>query len=144
MMHGEVVAALDLGSGAMPPLAGIAPAVTVDDDLPRATARFANQFRIRLPHIDPALDDSGHVREPQIGLILGAYAAPKLKAVIGMKRESEDAQHHPLRLAGLLWRGLMRTGNAADQACLVRLGLARPTTFSERVYRALVSAALAR
>jgi len=56
----------------------------------------------------------------------------------------QDAQHHPLRLAGLLWRGLMRTGNAADQACLVRLGLARPTTFSERVYRALVSAALAR
>src|SRR5207248_3615900 len=24
----------------------------------------------------------------------------------------QDAQHHPLRLAGLLWRGLMRTGNA--------------------------------
>src|SRR5205085_4003154 len=56
----------------------------------------------------------------------------------------QDAQHHPLRLAGLLWRGLMRTGNAADQACLVRLGLARPTTFFEGVYRALVSAALAR
>ena len=54
------------------------------------------------------------------------------------------AQRTPLRMAGLLWRGLLRTGDAADQACLARLGLERPATFSERAYRALVSAALAR
>ena len=56
----------------------------------------------------------------------------------------QDAQRTPLRLAGLLWRGLTRTPDAADQACLARLGLDRPATWPERAYRALVSAALAR
>jgi Acetyl-CoA hydrolase/transferase C-terminal domain len=55
----------------------------------------------------------------------------------------QDAQRTPLRLAGLLWQGMMRTPDAADQACLARLGLDRPATFAERAYRALVSAALA-
>jgi hypothetical protein len=55
----------------------------------------------------------------------------------------QDAQRAPLRLAGLLWRGVRRTPDAADQACLARLGLDHPATISERAYRALVSAALA-
>jgi hypothetical protein len=55
----------------------------------------------------------------------------------------QEAQRTPLRLAGLLWRGLVRTPDAADQACLARLGLDRPATLPERLYRALVSAALA-
>ena len=55
----------------------------------------------------------------------------------------QDAQHAPLRLAELLWQGLTRTPDSADRACLARLGLERPATFSERMYRALVSAALA-
>ena len=55
----------------------------------------------------------------------------------------QDAQRTPLRLLGLLWRGLRRTPDAADQACLARLGLDRPATFAERAYRALVSATLA-
>jgi hypothetical protein len=55
----------------------------------------------------------------------------------------QDAQRAPLRLAELLWRGLTRTPDRADRACLARLGLERPATFSERMYRALVSAALA-
>ena len=56
----------------------------------------------------------------------------------------QDAQRTPLRLPGLLWQGLTRTPNAADGECLARLGLDRPATWSERAYRALVSAALAR
>jgi hypothetical protein len=56
----------------------------------------------------------------------------------------QEAQRTPLRLAGLLWRGLTRTPDAADEACLARLGLERPATLPERAYRALVSAALAR
>jgi hypothetical protein len=56
----------------------------------------------------------------------------------------QEAQRTPLRLAGLLWRGMIRTPDAADEACLARLGLDRPATLSERAYRALVSAALAR
>jgi hypothetical protein len=54
----------------------------------------------------------------------------------------QEAQRAPLDLASLLWRGLTRTPDAADQECLVRLGLDRPANITERVYRALVSAAL--
>ena len=49
-----------------------------------------------------------------------------------------------LRLAGLLWQGLTRTADAADQECLARLGLDLPKTISERAYRALVAGSLAR
>ncbi|WP_291858278.1 acetyl-CoA hydrolase/transferase C-terminal domain-containing protein [Bradyrhizobium sp.] len=56
----------------------------------------------------------------------------------------QQAQRSPLQLPGLLWQGLTRTPDAADHECLARLGLAQPSTFSERAYRALVSAALAR
>jgi hypothetical protein len=54
----------------------------------------------------------------------------------------QQAQHSPLQLARLLRRGLTRTPDAAEQECLARLGLDRPKNFSERAYRALVSAAL--
>jgi len=54
----------------------------------------------------------------------------------------QEAQHAPLRLASLLWRGLTQRPDAAAQECLVRLGLDRPATFEERMYRALVGAAL--
>jgi hypothetical protein len=56
----------------------------------------------------------------------------------------QDAQRTPLRLPGLLWQGFTRQVDAADSECLARLGLDRPATWSERAYRALVSAALAR
>jgi hypothetical protein len=56
----------------------------------------------------------------------------------------EQAQRSPLSLARLLWQGLTRTPAADDRECLARLGLDRPATWSERGYRALVSAALAR
>jgi acetyl-CoA hydrolase/transferase-like protein len=54
----------------------------------------------------------------------------------------QEAQAVPLRLAALLWRGLTRTPDAAALECLVRLGLDRPKSFAERMYRALVTAAL--
>jgi acyl-CoA hydrolase len=56
----------------------------------------------------------------------------------------QDAQRSPRRLPGLLWQGLTGRSDAADKECLARLGLDRPGTLAERVYRALVSAALAR
>jgi hypothetical protein len=56
----------------------------------------------------------------------------------------QDSQRAPLRLPGLLWQGLSRQPDAADQECLARLGLDKPGTLSERAYRALVSAALAK
>ncbi len=54
----------------------------------------------------------------------------------------QQAQRSPLQLPGLLWRGLTRAPDTADVECLARLGLDKPATFSERAYRALVSAAL--
>ena len=56
----------------------------------------------------------------------------------------QDAQRVPLHLAGLLWQGFTGHPDAADSECLARLGLDRPATLTERAYRALVSAALAR
>ncbi len=56
----------------------------------------------------------------------------------------QDAQRSPRRLPGLLWQGLTRRPDAADHECLTRLDLDRPGTLTERAYRALVSAALAR
>jgi hypothetical protein len=56
----------------------------------------------------------------------------------------QDAQRAPSRLPKLLWLGSTRRPSAADRECLARLGLDRPKTFLERVYRALVSAALAK
>lgn len=56
----------------------------------------------------------------------------------------QDAQATPQRLPGMLWQGWTRTPDAADHECLARLGLDAPTTWPERAYRALVSAALAR
>jgi Acetyl-CoA hydrolase/transferase C-terminal domain len=54
----------------------------------------------------------------------------------------QGAQRTSLRLAFLLWRGLTRTPDAAVEECLARLGLDKPATFAERMYRALVAAAL--
>ena len=56
----------------------------------------------------------------------------------------QDAQRSLERLPGLLWQGWTRVPDAADRECLARLGLDKPATLSERAYRALVSAALAR
>jgi Acetyl-CoA hydrolase/transferase C-terminal domain len=56
----------------------------------------------------------------------------------------QEAQRSPQRLPGLLWQGWTRAPEAAEQECLARLGLDKPATLSERAYRALVSAALAR
>jgi hypothetical protein len=56
----------------------------------------------------------------------------------------QEAQRSPQRLPGLLWRGFTRKPDGADTECLARLGLDHPATLTERAYRALVSAALAR
>ena len=56
----------------------------------------------------------------------------------------QDAQGAPRLLPGLLWQGFIGHPEAADIECLARLGLDRPATLTERAYRALVSAALAR
>ncbi|SHJ66018.1 Acyl-CoA hydrolase [Bradyrhizobium lablabi] len=56
----------------------------------------------------------------------------------------QDAQRSLPRLPGLLWQGFFHEPDAADRECLTRLGLDNAKTWSERAYRALVSAALVR
>jgi Acetyl-CoA hydrolase/transferase C-terminal domain len=53
-----------------------------------------------------------------------------------------DAQHAPLHLGRLLLKGMTQPPGAADRECLARLGLDKPATFAEGMYRALVGAAL--
>ena len=55
-----------------------------------------------------------------------------------------EAQKFPGQLAGLLWQGFSGRPDAAQQEGLSRLGLDRPSNWTERLYRALVSAALQR
>lgn len=56
----------------------------------------------------------------------------------------QEAQSSPLKLPGMLWQGFVRQPDAAEKECLARLGLDAPTKLSERLYRALVNAALVR
>jgi hypothetical protein len=44
----------------------------------------------------------------------------------------------------MLWQGFVNKPHAADAQCLARLGLDQPADMKESVYRALISAALAR
>ncbi|HRO00210.1 MAG TPA: acetyl-CoA hydrolase/transferase C-terminal domain-containing protein [Nitrobacter sp.] len=52
-----------------------------------------------------------------------------------------DASRSPLSLMGLLMKGL-RSGDATVQPALARMGLDHPTTFSDRLHRALLNGAL--
>ncbi len=56
----------------------------------------------------------------------------------------QEAQRSPRLLPGLLWQGFTRRPDSADAECLARLGLDKPATWPERVYRALINAALMR
>jgi acyl-CoA hydrolase len=56
----------------------------------------------------------------------------------------QEAQRSPLSLPALLWQGWTQAPGSADAECLARLGLDKPSTWQERTYRGLVSAALAK
>ncbi len=54
----------------------------------------------------------------------------------------QEVQRAPRRLPALLWQGWTQRSEPFEAECLARLGLDRPSTWQERVYRALVRAAL--
>ncbi len=56
----------------------------------------------------------------------------------------QEVQRAPRRLPVLLWQGWTQRSGSFEAECLARLGLDRPTTWLERIYRALVRAALTR
>jgi Acetyl-CoA hydrolase/transferase C-terminal domain len=54
----------------------------------------------------------------------------------------QEVQRAPRRLPALLWQGWTLRSEPFEAECLARLGLDKPSTWQERVYRALVRAAL--
>ena len=54
----------------------------------------------------------------------------------------QEVQRAPRRLPALLWQGWTQRSEPFEAECLARLGLDKPSTWQERVYRALVRAAL--
>jgi hypothetical protein len=56
----------------------------------------------------------------------------------------QEATRAPRLLPALLWEGLVCRPDGGQIACLARLGLDKPGNISERIYRALVGAALRR
>jgi hypothetical protein len=74
----------------------------------------------------------------------GTDFTPVEQRLIPALQVLQEAQASPRRLPGLLWQGFTQAPDAGDEECLARLGLDKPSTLSERAYRALVSAALAR
>jgi hypothetical protein len=85
----------------------------------------------------------------QAGLLprfpFGTDFTPTEQRLIPALQFLKDAVASPAELLALGWRGMTSKGlSPEDHACLVRLGLERPTTLSERVSRALVRAALER
>jgi len=55
----------------------------------------------------------------------------------------QDVQRTPRHLPALIWQGWRQRLQPAEAQCLTRLGLDKPSTWQERLYRALVIAALA-
>jgi hypothetical protein len=55
----------------------------------------------------------------------------------------QEIQRSPQRLPALIWQGWRQRLQPVDAECLTRLGLDKPSTWQERLYRALVIAALA-
>ena len=55
----------------------------------------------------------------------------------------QEAQRSPVRLPAMIWQGWRQRLRPAEAECLTRLGLDKPSTWRERIYRALVIAALA-
>jgi hypothetical protein len=56
----------------------------------------------------------------------------------------QEVRRSPRRLPALLWQGWTQRPSSADAECLARLGLDKPVNWPERIYRTLVSAALAK
>lgn len=55
----------------------------------------------------------------------------------------QEVQRTPRHLPALIWQGWWQRLQPAEAQCLTRLGLDKPSTWQERLYRALVIAALA-
>jgi hypothetical protein len=116
----------------------------------RDAGKLPNNFEIPAPYRENFPERIAAALKParEAGLLpsfpFGSDFTDVERRLIPALQILQDAQGSPRRLAGLLWQGLTRTPDAADRECLARLGLNQPATLSERGYRVLVSAALAK
>ena len=112
--------------------------------------KLPNNFEIPVAQRDNHPERIARALKParQAGLLplfpFGSDFTPIEQRLIPALQWLQDSRRTPLLLPGLLWQGVSRRPDAADQECLARLGLDKPATFTERVYRALVTAALAK
>jgi hypothetical protein len=112
--------------------------------------KLPKEFEIPAAHRDNHPDRIAAALKParEAGLLpqfpFGSDFTAAERRLIPALQLLQDAQRAPRRLPAMLWQGLTRTVDAADSECLARLGLDVPKTLSERAYRALVRAALAR
>jgi hypothetical protein len=121
------------------------------DELARAAkdaGKLAKSYEIPREYRDNTPERIAAALKParEAGLLplfpFGSDFTPVERWLIGALEIMQDAQHKPLRLATLLWQGLLLTPTGGEEMCLARLGLDKPMTFTERAYRALVGAAL--
>lgn len=84
-----------------------------------------------------------------IGLLptfpFGTDFTPTEQRLIPALQMLKEASSNPMHLLGLAWQGMTRSALADEgRAALARLQLDRPTSLSDRLYRALMTAALQR
>jgi hypothetical protein len=116
----------------------------------KEAGKLAHNYEIPAAHRDNVPDRIARALQParDAGLLpsfpFGSDFTDVEQRLIPALRLLQEAAGSPRRLPGLLWEGFLNRPDAADKACLARLGLDKPATLAERAYRALVGAALVR
>lgn len=116
----------------------------------KAAGKLPSDFQIPKVYRENYPDRIGKALQParEAGLLpsfpFGSDFTEVEQRLIPALETLQHARRTPRRLAGLLWQGLTRRPSPADAECLARLGLDKPTSWAERIYGALVGAALMR
>jgi acyl-CoA hydrolase len=116
----------------------------------KEAGKLARNYEIPAVHRDNAPERIAAALKPacEAGLLpsfpFGSDFTDVEQRLIPALQLLQQATRSPQRLPGMLWEGFLHQPDAADGACLARLGLDKPATLAERAYRALVGAALVR
>jgi Acetyl-CoA hydrolase/transferase C-terminal domain len=116
----------------------------------KEAGKLARNYEIPAAHRENAPDRIAQALKParEAGLLpsfpFGSDFTDVEQRLIPALQLLQQATRSPQRLPGMLWEGFLCQPDAADGACLARLGLDKPATLAERGYRALVGAALMR
>ena len=113
--------------------------------------KLPKSYEIPARHRDNTPDSIAAALQParEAGLLpafpFGSDFTATEQRLIPALQALKDASAEPTKLLGLAWQGLtMATSSSDADACLTRMGLDRPASMRDRVYRLLLRAALAR